>query len=165
VWRQVWAHVAIAGRWDGAATRARGNHPRRRPINRGVPLGPLGKNGEARKEDVLFRHSSSGQCSNSGAATARPALAAAGRGRFACYHPGVNDEHIKTIATIYAAVVATGALLLSLKTWLDSGVKLRLSLMADGMVTGGDPRHDEKDLVILTVTKRRSASPSRLQYS
>jgi hypothetical protein len=84
-------------------------------------------------------------------------LAAAGRGRFACYHPGVNDEHIKTIATIYAAVVATGALLLSLKTWLDSGVKLRLSLMADGMVTGGDPRHDEKDLVFLTVTNRGDA--------
>ena len=40
---------------------------------------------------------------------------------------------------IYAAIVATSALLLNFKSWFDSGVKLRLDLMADGMVVGGAP--------------------------
>jgi hypothetical protein len=54
--------------------------------------------------------------------------------------------------------VATSALLLNLKTWFDSGVKLKLNLMAHGMVIGGDPRREESDLVVLTVTNRGDAS-------
>lgn len=55
---------------------------------------------------------------------------------------------------IYAAIVATSALLLNFRTWLDSRPRLRLSLMADGMVLGGGPRFDEKDLLILNVVNR-----------
>jgi hypothetical protein len=69
----------------------------------------------------------------------------------------VSDDHIKTLVAVYAAVVATSVLLLNIKTWFDSGVKLRLGLMADGMVIGGDPRHEEEDLVVLTVTNRGDA--------
>ena len=59
---------------------------------------------------------------------------------------------------IYAAVVATSALLLNFKTWLDSGVKLKLSVIPDGVVIGGGPKFDEKDLVILTVMNRGDAT-------
>jgi hypothetical protein len=62
-----------------------------------------------------------------------------------------------TWVAIYAAIVATSALLLNFKSWFDSGVKLWLGLMADGMVVGGDPREEEEDLVILTVTNRGDA--------
>lgn len=59
---------------------------------------------------------------------------------------------------IYAAIVATSALLLNFKTWLDSGVKLKLSVIPDGMIIGGGPEFDEKDLVILNVVNRGDAT-------
>jgi len=59
---------------------------------------------------------------------------------------------------IYAAVVATSALLLNFKTWLDSGVKLKLSVVPDGMIVGGGPEFDEKNLVILNVSNRGDAT-------
>jgi hypothetical protein len=62
-----------------------------------------------------------------------------------------------TWVAIYAAVVATSALLLNFKTWFDSGVRLRLHLVPDGMTIGGGPDVDEKDLVILTVINRGDA--------
>lgn len=55
---------------------------------------------------------------------------------------------------IYAAVVGSCALLLNFKTWLDSGVKLKLSLISNGIVIGGDEQFDERDLVIVTVINR-----------
>jgi hypothetical protein len=55
---------------------------------------------------------------------------------------------------IYAAVVATSALLLNFRSWLDSRPRLHLSLMVDGMTIGGGSAFDEKDLTILTVTNR-----------
>jgi hypothetical protein len=69
----------------------------------------------------------------------------------------MTGSNIGSYVAIYAAVVATSALLLNFKSWFDSGVKLRLGLMVDGMVIGGDPRHEEEDLVILTVTNRGDA--------
>jgi hypothetical protein len=59
---------------------------------------------------------------------------------------------------IYAAVVATSALLLNFKSWFDSGVKLRLGLMVDAVVIGDDPDPEEKDLIVLTVTNRGDAA-------
>jgi len=56
--------------------------------------------------------------------------------------------------SIYAAILATTALALNIKTWFDSGVKLKLSVIPDGVVMGGDPQFDEKDLVILNVINR-----------
>jgi hypothetical protein len=64
----------------------------------------------------------------------------------------------ETWIAIYAAVVATSALLLNFKTWFDSGVKLKLSVISDGMIIGGGPELDEKDLVILNVMNRGDAS-------
>jgi hypothetical protein len=58
----------------------------------------------------------------------------------------------ETWVAIYAAIVGTGALLLNFKTWFDSGVKLRLSLIPDGVVLGGDPKFDERDIIIVSVT-------------
>ncbi|MBS4082945.1 MAG: hypothetical protein KGZ73_05295 [Rhizobiales bacterium] len=55
---------------------------------------------------------------------------------------------------IYAAIVATSALLLNFRNWLDSRPKLHLSLMVDGMTIGGGAGTDEKNLLILTVTNR-----------
>jgi hypothetical protein len=58
---------------------------------------------------------------------------------------------------LYAAIVATSAFFLNLKSWFESGVRLRLSVISDGMIIGGDPAHDERDLVILTVVNRGDA--------
>ena len=59
---------------------------------------------------------------------------------------------------IYAAIVGTGALLLNFKNWLDSGAHVVLSLTPDGMIIGGDPQFDEKDLIIVNATNRGGAS-------
>jgi hypothetical protein len=56
--------------------------------------------------------------------------------------------------SIYAAILATSALALNGRTWFDAGVKLKLSVIPDGIVIGGDPESDEKDLVFLTVINR-----------
>jgi hypothetical protein len=56
--------------------------------------------------------------------------------------------------SIYAAILATSALALNIKTWFDAGVRLKISLIPDGVVIGGDPQFDEKDLVIVTVINR-----------
>jgi hypothetical protein len=64
----------------------------------------------------------------------------------------------ETWVAIYAAIVGTGALLLNFKSWFDSGVKLKLSVIPDGMVIGGDSEMDERDLVILHVVNRGRAS-------
>src|SRR5665213_484028 len=71
------------------------------------------------------------------------------------------DWKPETWTAIYAAIVGTGALLLNFKTWLDSGVKLHLSLIPDGMVIGGGPELDERDLIMFTATNRGDA-PTRV---
>jgi hypothetical protein len=45
---------------------------------------------------------------------------------------------------IYAAIVSTSALLLNLKSWLDSGIKLKVSLIPDGVIMGGDPSRRQR---------------------
>jgi hypothetical protein len=60
--------------------------------------------------------------------------------------------------SIYAAVVGTSAFFLNLKSWRDSGVKLSLNLISDGISIGRGPDLDEWNLVILTVTNRGGAS-------
>ncbi len=59
---------------------------------------------------------------------------------------------------IYAAVVGTSAFFLNLKMWFDSGVKLNLSLIPEGVTIGAGPEFDERDLVLLTVTNRGDAA-------
>jgi hypothetical protein len=60
----------------------------------------------------------------------------------------------ETWIAIYAAIVATSALLLNFRNWLDARPRLHLSLIPDGLVIGGDPRFEERNIVILTVTNR-----------
>jgi hypothetical protein len=52
----------------------------------------------------------------------------------------------ETLVAIYAAIIGTSAFLLNLKAWFDSGVILKLSLIADGMTIGAGPAFDERDL-------------------
>jgi hypothetical protein len=59
---------------------------------------------------------------------------------------------------IYAACVASGALLLQLRTWFMSGPRLRLSVISDGLIMGGDPQFDERDLVIVNATNVGTAA-------
>lgn len=47
-------------------------------------------------------------------------------------------EALSYMATAYAAVVATAALALEVRRWIESGPRLSLSLMAPGIVVGGD---------------------------
>jgi hypothetical protein len=63
---------------------------------------------------------------------------------------GMDD--LKAWIAIYAAIVATGALFLNIRTWFESRPRLRLTLIPDGMVIGGDPSTDERDVVIVTAT-------------
>jgi hypothetical protein len=59
---------------------------------------------------------------------------------------------------IYAACVATGALLLQLRSWVVSGPRLRVSVISDGLIIGGGPEFDEDDLVIVNVTNVGTAA-------
>jgi hypothetical protein len=63
----------------------------------------------------------------------------------------------ETWIAIYAAIIGTSAFLLNFKAWFDSGVKLKMSLVPDGMVVGGDPRFDEREIIIISVTNRGDA--------
>ena len=60
--------------------------------------------------------------------------------------------------SIYAAIVGTGALLLNFKNWLDSGARLFVTLISDGMIIGGDPEFDERDIIIVNVINRGAAT-------
>lgn len=60
----------------------------------------------------------------------------------------------ETWVAIYAAVIGTSAFFLNLKSWWDSGPKLKLSLIPDGVIIGGGSELDERDLIILYVTNR-----------
>lgn len=61
--------------------------------------------------------------------------------------------------TIYAAIVATGALLLNFKSWFESGVRLHATIIPDGMIIGaGETFDDEKDIIIVTVANRGRTS-------
>jgi hypothetical protein len=74
-------------------------------------------------------------------------------------HSQKEEKAVKpeTWVAIYAAIIGTSAFLLNLKAWVDSGVKLKLELMPDGMTIGGGPDLDESDLIILYVTNRGDA--------
>jgi hypothetical protein len=61
-------------------------------------------------------------------------------------------EDPKTWIAIYAAIVATGALFLNVRTWFESRPRLRLTLIPEGIVVGGGSQFDERDIVILNVT-------------
>jgi hypothetical protein len=63
-------------------------------------------------------------------------------------------DDAKTWVALYAAIVATSALLLNLRTWIESGPRLKINLIPDGMIIGGGPEFDEKDIVIVNVTNR-----------
>ena len=60
--------------------------------------------------------------------------------------------------TIYAAIVATGALLLNFKSWFEFGVRLHTTIIPDGMIIGAGETFDEKDIIIVTVTNRGRTS-------
>jgi hypothetical protein len=53
---------------------------------------------------------------------------------------------------VYAACVSTGALLVQVRNWFASGPRLRISVISDGLIVGGDPEFDERDLVIVNAT-------------
>jgi hypothetical protein len=45
----------------------------------------------------------------------------------------------KTWVAIYAAIVATSALLLNLRTWIESRPRLKINIIPDGVIFGGGP--------------------------
>ena len=60
----------------------------------------------------------------------------------------------KTWVALYAAIVATTALLLNIRTWIEAGPRLKVNVIPDGMVIGGDAQFDETDIIIVNVTNR-----------
>lgn len=66
------------------------------------------------------------------------------------------------LVSIYAAVVSTAVAALQIRNYFRSGVRLKLSLNPDGMTIHEDPRFEETDLVIVTVTNRGDA-PTTIQ--
>jgi len=58
----------------------------------------------------------------------------------------------------YAAIVATGALVLGIRRWLEAGPRLRITLIPEGMTMGGGPDVDEDNLILITVTNRGEAA-------
>jgi hypothetical protein len=67
------------------------------------------------------------------------------------------DSQTSWIA-IYAAIVATAALLLNFRSWYEKRVRLKLSLMPDAMIMGGFQERDEKGLMALNVVNRGGQS-------
>jgi hypothetical protein len=63
----------------------------------------------------------------------------------------------ETFIAIYAAVLSTVVATLQIHKYLTSGVKLYLSLIADGMVVTPGVGVEEKNLIILTVINRGDA--------
>lgn len=63
----------------------------------------------------------------------------------------------ETFIALYAA--ALSSLLAAFQIWqhLHSGVRLKLSVMANGVLIGGSKGEDETDLVVLTVINRGTA--------
>lgn len=62
------------------------------------------------------------------------------------------DWKPEVYVAIYAACVATGALIIQVRNWAASGPRLHCTLISDGMVIGGDPQFDERDIVIVNAT-------------
>jgi hypothetical protein len=65
---------------------------------------------------------------------------------------------LESIATAYAAIVATAAFALEVRRWFKEAPRLDVSLVPDGVVIGGDPRDDEDNLMIVYVVNRGGAS-------
>jgi hypothetical protein len=60
---------------------------------------------------------------------------------------------ISSWATAYAAIVATGALVLEIRRWVESGPRLAILISPD-MIVLSDGREEEKGLIIVTVMNR-----------
>ena len=63
---------------------------------------------------------------------------------------------VESLATAYAAIVATAAFALEFRRWFKEGPKLVISLVPDGVLVGGGPERDEQDLLIVHVVNRGS---------
>ena len=63
------------------------------------------------------------------------------------------------LISIYAAIVSTTALLLNFKNWLDSGAKLKLTLMDNAKMFGGGASQKSPDgQIAIIVTNQGSAA-------
>jgi hypothetical protein len=63
------------------------------------------------------------------------------------------------LISVYAAIVSTSALLLNFKNWLDSGAKLKLTLMDNAKMFGGGAAQKSPDgQIALIVTNQGSAA-------
>jgi hypothetical protein len=65
---------------------------------------------------------------------------------------------LESVATGYAAIVATLAFGLEIRRWLKEAPRLDVSLVPDGVVIGGDPGDDEDNLMVVYVVNRGGAS-------
>jgi hypothetical protein len=65
----------------------------------------------------------------------------------------MSVEAVAYIATAYAAIVATAALALEIRRWVESGPRLSLSVMAPAVVAGDD---DNREFIFVGVTNRGS---------
>lgn len=54
-------------------------------------------------------------------------------------------------ATVYAAIVATGALFLEVRRWFESGAKLSMGYMLNGITY---PKDDDKKYIVVNVANR-----------
>ena len=65
--------------------------------------------------------------------------------------------------SIYAAILASPALALNIKIWLDAGIRLKLTVIPDGVVTGGDPQLGGKESETSIVASLLVSVGSRLR--
>jgi hypothetical protein len=63
----------------------------------------------------------------------------------------MDAESLGGWATVYAAVVATGALFLEVRRWFESGTRLNVSYMLDAITI---PRNGDKIYIVITVANR-----------
>jgi hypothetical protein len=65
---------------------------------------------------------------------------------------------IETLLACYAAIVATAAFALNVRSWYEKGVRLNLSLMSNAIMFTGAGEDEEKNLLALTVVNRGGAT-------
>lgn len=65
---------------------------------------------------------------------------------------------IEALLACYAAIVATAAFVLNVRSWYEKGVRLNLSLMPNAIMFTGPGEDAEKNLLALTVINRGGAT-------
>lgn len=73
----------------------------------------------------------------------------------------MNPAWWQTVAAIYAAIVATGALFLEVRRWAESGARIAISVWSEAILLNV-PGHDPEETYISVTVVNRGSSPTTI---